>query len=51
MVKRDNYGVKVFRSLAQEAIGIYFSKLKEEIKEEAIKLKDKEYTHRTPIMC
>lgn len=42
MVKRDNYRVKVLQSLALEAIGIYFSKLKEEIKEEAIKLKDEE---------
>lgn len=40
MVKRDNYGIKIFQSLAQEAIRIYSLKLKEEIKEEAINLKD-----------
>lgn len=53
MVKRDNYGIKIFQSLAQEAIRIYSLKLKEEIKEEAINLKDnkkkREFTHRAPL--
>lgn len=53
MVKRDNYGVKKFSSLAQDAIEIYFSMLKEEIKEKATKLKDKEseFTHIELLSC
>ena len=38
LVKRVNYGVKEFQSLAQEETEIYFSVLKEKIKEEATKL-------------
>ena len=46
LVKKDSYGVKVFNHQLKTPQEFIFPMLKEEIKEEAIKLKDKENLHR-----